>query len=998
MQTIKRFKKGHYNVLVATSIGEEGLDIGEIDLIICYESNKSPIRMLQRVGRTGRARDGHITVLMTEGREEKSWDQANDAYNDVQNALTSNKIFDLYVDGERLLPDHIKPKCEQVEIKAQPLDLDNMTMNGQTRLERKALAEKKAKRKVDLHANAPDDAFLGFRTAGQIAAAKKAKPLQPSQVLRDRKAAALLTVEEEADLRSRWQYDATGRPIRPHRFDDLEALPFDRRLPGGAQRIPRHGTRFDDLIASLKAIDAVSDDKPTALDAWHDKYSAAFDPKLVQLFRAEDRVGSPPRHRRLKRYAREESDEEATGSFPFLTNVPAGTSPASAVAPQPLFRTSSKADVDPLAHELFGDLEAASAANSSPRRSSPVKSPSPVRQQLSSPVHVITSPQLPLQPLGVNSRPPSRAASVIPAAAAPPPPKAPPAKIDAFDISDDFDVDLVMSDSELLAGAVIYKANKSASPAPVPKAASGTMAATIVLDDSDDGADAVQPPPAAPPPNPANVEAPPPAPPAEAVAPLPPATTEEDEYSMFSLEDFGDDEFEACIAAAEKSAAARRRANEERMNSMPPPPPPVRPTPRKSPVLTVARQTPAAAKPFRPAGSAAAAFGVTASSSPARPKQSMTAACTAISETNGHNPTPAAAPMRRLAVPDSSEASSPVVAPGPRRLLKSVGRAADLASRAESQTASDPTQPVRPLNRLKRGGAAAAAGTKKRKKEEVVVVADSEEELNGSGGIVLDGDGQGMSAAAGPRPQKRLADEDKPPKANKRKKLLLTHKEAARFGIFDIEAVNSEASGSEASSEDYASENSIDRDFVARHEDDPDHEGDEEAAAAAASAQAQFYRDSLATQAPPGFGTPTAFGNFGGRGGRRWMDRVGQGRRPIPVTPGSAGEAADEQEDWRYGARSRLFTTSLPERPADALPVHSLAATTRLSSATTKRSCTTRAVRRACRKRRRKRRRRIGDPLLRSAILSCCTFTLHAINVVILMRRGETGDGNKGYG
>ncbi|KWU41869.1 P-loop containing nucleoside triphosphate hydrolase protein, partial [Rhodotorula sp. JG-1b] len=129
LETIRRFKKGHYNVLVATSIGEEGLDIGEIDLIICYESNKSPIRMLQRVGRTGRARDGHITVLMTEGREEKSWDQANDAYNDVQNALTSNKIFDLYVDGERLLPDHIKPKCEQVEIKAQPLDIEKMTMN-----------------------------------------------------------------------------------------------------------------------------------------------------------------------------------------------------------------------------------------------------------------------------------------------------------------------------------------------------------------------------------------------------------------------------------------------------------------------------------------------------------------------------------------------------------------------------------------------------------------------------------------------------------------------------------------------------------------------------------------------------------------------------------------------------------------------------------------------------------------------------------------------------
>lgn len=48
VQTIKKFKAGTYNVLVATSIGEEGLDIGEIDLIVCYEANKSPIRMVRR--------------------------------------------------------------------------------------------------------------------------------------------------------------------------------------------------------------------------------------------------------------------------------------------------------------------------------------------------------------------------------------------------------------------------------------------------------------------------------------------------------------------------------------------------------------------------------------------------------------------------------------------------------------------------------------------------------------------------------------------------------------------------------------------------------------------------------------------------------------------------------------------------------------------------------------------------------------------------------------
>ena len=45
-QLIERFQKGEFNVLVATSIGEEGLDIGEIDLTVCYDTDKAPTRMV----------------------------------------------------------------------------------------------------------------------------------------------------------------------------------------------------------------------------------------------------------------------------------------------------------------------------------------------------------------------------------------------------------------------------------------------------------------------------------------------------------------------------------------------------------------------------------------------------------------------------------------------------------------------------------------------------------------------------------------------------------------------------------------------------------------------------------------------------------------------------------------------------------------------------------------------------------------------------------------
>lgn len=57
--------------MVATCVGEEGLDIGEVDLIVCFDASASPIRLVQRMGRTGRKRDGRIVVLVTEGKEEQ---------------------------------------------------------------------------------------------------------------------------------------------------------------------------------------------------------------------------------------------------------------------------------------------------------------------------------------------------------------------------------------------------------------------------------------------------------------------------------------------------------------------------------------------------------------------------------------------------------------------------------------------------------------------------------------------------------------------------------------------------------------------------------------------------------------------------------------------------------------------------------------------------------------------------------------------------------------
>jgi Fanconi anemia group M protein len=65
-QVIEKFRTGEINVICATSIGEEGLDIPEVSAVIFYEPIPSAIRKIQRAGRTARLAPGKIIMLITE--------------------------------------------------------------------------------------------------------------------------------------------------------------------------------------------------------------------------------------------------------------------------------------------------------------------------------------------------------------------------------------------------------------------------------------------------------------------------------------------------------------------------------------------------------------------------------------------------------------------------------------------------------------------------------------------------------------------------------------------------------------------------------------------------------------------------------------------------------------------------------------------------------------------------------------------------------------------
>jgi len=62
---LDEFRAGKFNVLVATSIAEQGLDIPQVNTVIFYEPIPSAIRQIQRRGRTGRHGEGKVTILMT---------------------------------------------------------------------------------------------------------------------------------------------------------------------------------------------------------------------------------------------------------------------------------------------------------------------------------------------------------------------------------------------------------------------------------------------------------------------------------------------------------------------------------------------------------------------------------------------------------------------------------------------------------------------------------------------------------------------------------------------------------------------------------------------------------------------------------------------------------------------------------------------------------------------------------------------------------------------
>ncbi|OQD73082.1 hypothetical protein PENDEC_c017G03797 [Penicillium decumbens] len=262
LKIIQEFKKGTYNTIVATSIGEEGLDIGEVDLIVCYDSSASPIRMLQRMGRTGRKRAGNITLLLMKGKEEDSYIKAKDNYEKMQQMIANGSRFTFHDDrSARILPAGVRPAADKRIIDIPP-------ENSQRELpepKRKGRAPKRPPKKFHM----PDDVQTGFTRASTLEASfskakpkvtpkKRARTPTPEPVDVPSLDEVVLNAKEQRELENHYQIigDTSPQFIRVPRNDAFPRLQLVSRPIKSIQ----HGSLTRRMIGTLQKMNQAGPD------------------------------------------------------------------------------------------------------------------------------------------------------------------------------------------------------------------------------------------------------------------------------------------------------------------------------------------------------------------------------------------------------------------------------------------------------------------------------------------------------------------------------------------------------------------------------------------------------------------------------------------------------------------------------------------------------------------------------------------------------------------
>ncbi|KAK0729391.1 hypothetical protein B0T21DRAFT_370972 [Apiosordaria backusii] len=258
IETIEKFKNGQYNVLVATSIGEEGLDIGQVDLIVCYDASSSPIRMLQRMGRTGRKRAGKIVLLLMKGKEQEKFLEAKDNYAKMQQLICDGDSFNFRHDlSSRIVPRDIKPEVEKRMVEIPPENTQDPSLPEP----KKTGARQKASKKKF---NMPDGVETGFVKASNFfgKAAAKAAPPKPPEPQETDDIAELPALESV--LLSKAQIEELDRRYRSlpeHAKAELDPLNFGAHMQRSLRStvLVKHGGKTKRFVKLMKKMGDMQD-------------------------------------------------------------------------------------------------------------------------------------------------------------------------------------------------------------------------------------------------------------------------------------------------------------------------------------------------------------------------------------------------------------------------------------------------------------------------------------------------------------------------------------------------------------------------------------------------------------------------------------------------------------------------------------------------------------------------------------------------------------------